>query len=139
MQESEMFNAITTGNESVVRKLLDCSVSCTVINEKGENYLHILSKQKFASLSPEDDSIRQRSRRNIIYMLCAEGLSPNQRDGEGKTPMHYAIQYSDPYLLKTFLQCAPNPPSDICVSILAGMCYAAQRRVLLLVQKTLGP
>lgn len=81
MQESEMFIAITTGNESVVRKLLDGSVSCTVINEKGENYLHILSKQKFASLSPEDNSIRQRSRRNIIYMLCAEGLSPNQCDG----------------------------------------------------------
>lgn len=140
MQESEIFLAITTGNELVVRKLLDNNVSCTVTNEKGENYLHILAKQEFASLSPEDSSIRQRSRRNIIYMLCAEGLSPNQRDAEGKTPMHYAIQYSDPHLLKTFLQCAPNPPTDICDAVVPislqevlskfkpGLCNAIQQR-----------
>ncbi|XP_077503431.1 uncharacterized protein LOC144113914 isoform X4 [Amblyomma americanum] len=75
-------------------------------------------------------------------MLCDDGLNPSHRNGVGQTPMHYAIQNSDPYLLKTLLQCSPNPPFEICDAIVPsplqevlnkfkpGLCDAIRRRCI---------
>ncbi|XP_065298840.1 alpha-latroinsectotoxin-Lt1a-like isoform X9 [Dermacentor albipictus] len=112
--ESALFDAVTTGDELSVRRLLDDNAPFTITNNDGENYLHLLAKQNFSTLSPQDSALRQKRRRNIIYMLSDEGLRPDLRDSMGRTPMHYAIQNSDPHLFKILLQCSPNPPDDIC-------------------------
>ncbi|XP_077503430.1 uncharacterized protein LOC144113914 isoform X3 [Amblyomma americanum] len=143
MEESELFVAVTTGDESSVRRLLDNNVvPFTVTNDNGENFLHILAKQNLAVLSPEETTLRRQRRSNIIYMLCDDGLNPSHRNGVGQTPMHYAIQNSDPYLLKTLLQCSPNPPFEICDAIVPsplqevlnkfkpGLCDAIRRRCI---------
>lgn len=141
MQESALFDAVTTGDELSVRRLLDDNAPFTSTCDGG-NYLHLLAKQTFTILSPEDSASRQKRRRNIIYMLCDEGLSPNLRDAMGRTPMHYAIQNSDPHLLKTLLQCFPNPPDDICAAVVPtllqevlnnfkpGLCNAIQQHCI---------
>ncbi|XP_065298831.1 uncharacterized protein [Dermacentor albipictus] len=140
--ESALFDAVTTGDELSVRRLLDDNAPFTITNNDGENYLHLLAKQNFSTLSPQDSALRQKRRRNIIYMLSDEGLRPDLRDSMGRTPMHYAIQNSDPHLFKILLQCSPNPPDDICAAAMPtllqdvlnkfkpGLCAAIQQHCI---------
>ncbi|XP_049528804.1 uncharacterized protein LOC119435830 isoform X3 [Dermacentor silvarum] len=121
MQKSALFDAVSTGDELSVRRLLDDNAPFTITNNDGENYLHLLAKQNFTTLSLEDSSLRQKRRRDIIYMLSDEGLRPDLRDSMGRTPMHYAIQNSDPHLFKILLQCSPNPPDDICDDMMPAL------------------
>ncbi|XP_054919635.1 uncharacterized protein [Dermacentor andersoni] len=140
--ESALFDAVTTGDELSVRRLLDDNAPFTITNNDGENFLHLLAKQNFSTLSPQDSALRQKRRRNIIYMLSDEGLRPDLRDSMGRTPMHYAIQNSDPHLFKILLQCSPNPPDDICAAAVPtllqevlnkfkpGLCAAIQQHCI---------
>ncbi|XP_075557022.1 uncharacterized protein LOC142589356 isoform X3 [Dermacentor variabilis] len=140
--ESALYDAVTTGDELSVRRLLDDNAPFTITNNDGENYLHLLAKQNFCTLPPQDSALRQKRRRNIIYMLSDEGLRPDLRDSMGRTPMHYAIQNSDPHLFKILLQCSPNPPDDICAAAVPtllqevlnkfkpGLCAAIQQHCI---------
>ncbi|XP_054919636.1 uncharacterized protein [Dermacentor andersoni] len=92
--ESALFDAVTTGDELSVRRLLDDNAPFTITNNMG------------------------------------------------RTPMHYAIQNSDPHLFKILLQCSPNPPDDICAAAVPtllqevlnkfkpGLCAAIQQHCI---------
>ncbi|KAM7283615.1 uncharacterized protein ISCGN_000722 [Ixodes scapularis] len=114
MQDCRLLEAISRGDALAVRKLLDDGVPCTATNNKNETYLHVIAKQKpLKNCSTAELNAHKQHQKDIIYMLSNEGLCPSQQNTEGMTAIHYTIENLDPDLLGTFLQCTPDPPSDI--------------------------
>ncbi|CAN7991089.1 unnamed protein product, partial [Ixodes hexagonus] len=112
--DCRLLEAISRGDALGVRKLLDNNVPCTATNNKNDTYLHVVAKQKpVKNCSIAELKEHKQRQKEIIYMLCNEGLCPSQPNIEGMTPIHYTIEDSDTDLLGTFLQCTPDPPKDI--------------------------